>query len=91
MKKIKFQSQGSYFIDRNKVFTVKNPIKCYDFSWLIGQQVRIDGLEYIVIDVVKDKDLTIFNRGSLIDLIVQEIRQGNKIVHGEMIRGIDYL
>lgn len=90
-----FKSQGSYFVNNCRVFTVKNPKECYDFDWLIGKQVVIDKSSYIVIDIEKQAITTAIKKDELIGLMVKEIISEKKLVAKRdrriMIKDVDYL
>ena len=59
-KKWEFKSiDVCYIAGSGKAYTIKNPITCVDFSWLIGQEVLIDGVtqQIIGVELRRKKDL----------------------------------
>lgn len=46
---MKFYSMSQFTIQGEKCFSVKNPVECQDFEWLLNKKVIINGDAWIVI------------------------------------------
>lgn len=58
-----FESQG------RKVFVVRNPSECLDFSHLIGQRAKIDGEVCVIIGVERRTHSAPWKKGEPIGLL----------------------
>ena len=55
------------------IFTVRNPKDCKTFYWLKNQKVMIDGAQYVVLDVKRQKFRCTHKKGEIIGLVVRPI------------------
>jgi hypothetical protein len=55
------------------IFKVRNPKDCKNFYWLKNQKVIIDGTQYVVIDVKRQRFRRTHKKGEMIGLLVRPI------------------
>ena len=55
------------------IFKVRNPKDCKNFYWLKNQKVIIDGTQYVIIDVTRQKFRRTHKKGEMIGLLVRPI------------------
>ena len=68
-----FRSECEYLVRNKKVFGVQNPIRCHDFKHLIGEEVVIDDVHYIVLGVECFAHAPTWVKDEKISLMVDEI------------------
>ncbi len=59
--------------EQGTIFTIRNPKDCKTFYWLKNQIVIIDGTQYVVIDVKRQKFRRTHKKGEMIGLLVRPI------------------
>ncbi len=59
--------------EQGTIFTVRNPKDCKTFYWLKNQKFMIDGAQYVVIDVKRQKFRYTHKKGDMIGLLVRPI------------------
>ena len=73
-KKWEFTSLGKYqMLGRGDVFSIRCPIKCYAFDWLINKPAIIDGKEWTVIAVERFMKAGPINKDEPIGLLVNSM------------------
>lgn len=70
-----FKAIDNYLFNGRKGFYVDNIQKCYDFKWLIGEIVIIDGIRYKVTEVNRQPHSPPWRIGEEIGLVVNNIDQ----------------
>jgi len=69
-----FTSLGQWtLVGRGDVYTVRCPIKCFAFDWIMNKEVTIDGKLFTVIGVERFAKAAPVSKGELIGLLINSM------------------
>lgn len=75
-----FNSKSFCILRDKPLFVVDNPTECYDFQHLIGEDCRIDGRKYRVLNVERNAIMPPYRKGMAIGLLVDKIEDTEPIL-----------
>lgn len=68
-----FNSIATFYIaGKGKAFSVRLPITCYNFEWILNREVLIDNHKHTVIGVEKQVHAAPWYMGEQISLLIQD-------------------